>query len=343
MLRPAVRRRLFFAALLSLSGLLLWLLWPRPAVLVNSQPPDSDIEQWATYPVQPPSSSQTRPPGAAPGPEAVPGPDRIPQPQPIPKVRLHTVQEGESVSKIALLYGLENSSLLWSNGLTASSLLQVGQELRIPPVDGILYTVVSGDTMWEVSIEHGVEPAEAIRANPDLSPDSLQPGLVLLLPGAQPPGPAPASPQAKAAPAGGPLPAPAQPQVGAALTWPVEGPLTDTFGWRTHPVFGTPNFHEGIDIAVPVGTPVKAAAAGRVITADWFGGYGLTIRLDHGDGLVTRYSHNSDLLVARGDWVEAGQRLALSGNTGVSTGPHLDFGIYRSGRPLDPLTLLPER
>ena len=253
--------------------------------------------------------------------------------EPIPKVKVYTVRPGDTVDGIARRYGLRASSILWSNGITETTLLQIDQELLIPAVDGILHAVVDGDTFWEIALTHNVEADDLIRANTEISPDSLQPGKFLLVPGGAPA----RRPTAVASRSSSQDRQAAVP----GLIWPLQGTITDTFGWRIHPVHGTRNFHEGIDIAVPEGTPVRAVAAGRITLSDWYGGYGLTVRIDHGDGLVSRYSHNSSLLVAVGQTVSVGEVIALSGNTGVSTGPHLDFGLYRGGTSVDPLTLLP--
>jgi murein DD-endopeptidase MepM/ murein hydrolase activator NlpD len=118
------------------------------------------------------------------------------------------------------------------------------------------------------------------------------------------------------------------------LQWPVSGPVTSGFGWR----WG--RMHEGIDIAVPTGTPVGAAGSGTVIYAGWMGGYGYLVAIDHGGGLSTAYGHNSSVSVSVGQSVEAGQTIALAGSTGHSTGPHVHFETRVNGRPVDPLTYL---
>jgi murein DD-endopeptidase MepM/ murein hydrolase activator NlpD len=98
--------------------------------------------------------------------------------------------------------------------------------------------------------------------------------------------------------------------------------------------------HEGIDIAVPSGTPVRASASGTVIHAGWLGGYGNLVVIDHGDGLATAYGHNSALLVAVGQNVSQGETISLSGSTGNSTGPHVHFEVRVNGVPVDPLLYL---
>ncbi len=122
-----------------------------------------------------------------------------------------------------------------------------------------------------------------------------------------------------------------------ALTWPVPGLITSGYGWRIHPIFHTREFHTGIDIAAPWGTPIEAAADGTVIYTGWMTGYGMLVILDHGDDLSTTYSHLSSCSIKVGDRVRRGQVVARIGSTGWSTGPHLFFEVRRNGQPLNPL------
>ena len=98
--------------------------------------------------------------------------------------------------------------------------------------------------------------------------------------------------------------------------------------------------HEGIDIAVPSGTAVAAAASGVVIYAGWMGGYGNLVLIDHGGGIATAYGHNSTIVVGNGSSVSQGQTVALSGSTGNSTGPHVHFEVRVNGSPSDPFGYL---
>lgn len=118
------------------------------------------------------------------------------------------------------------------------------------------------------------------------------------------------------------------------LGWPVSGPVTSGFGMR----WG--RMHEGIDIAVATGTPVRASAAGTVIQAGWFGGYGILVVVDHGGGLSTAYAHNSALASSVGQAIAAGEVVAYAGNTGNSSGPHVHFEVRVSGSATDPLGYL---
>ena len=125
------------------------------------------------------------------------------------------------------------------------------------------------------------------------------------------------------------------------LIWPTEGPITSPFGWRTHPIFGTQRYHSGIDIGADYGEPVVAADGGVVIYADWMGGYGKAVIIDHGGGISTLYAHNSELVVSEGQRVRKGQQISLIGSTGYSTGPHLHFEVRQNGSPVSPMGYLP--
>lgn len=122
---------------------------------------------------------------------------------------------------------------------------------------------------------------------------------------------------------------------GRTWVWPAEGEVTSEFGRR----WG--RRHEGIDVANAVGTPVVAAADGDVSFAQAKSGYGLTVKIEHGEGLETAYSHLSAITVAAGQTVAAGDRLGAMGCTGSCTGPHVHFEVRRSGAPADPRTVLP--
>lgn len=121
---------------------------------------------------------------------------------------------------------------------------------------------------------------------------------------------------------------------------PLEGRVTSRFGVRTDPFTGLPRDHDGIDVAAPEGSPIRAASAGVVVRAGPRGGYGNTVELDHGDGTSTLYGHARELLVAPGESVAAGQEIATVGSTGRSTGPHLHLEVRQHGQPVDPARVL---
>lgn len=122
--------------------------------------------------------------------------------------------------------------------------------------------------------------------------------------------------------------------------WPVNGALTSSFGYRTHPVLGTRRLHAGVDFGAGTGTPIVAADGGTVVSAGWHGGYGNAVIIDHGGGVATLYGHQSRLAVSSGARVSRGQVVGYVGSTGMSTGPHLHFELRINGVPSDPMARL---
>ena len=130
------------------------------------------------------------------------------------------------------------------------------------------------------------------------------------------------------------------PTGGGQLLWPAAGPLTSSYGYRTHPIFGDQRLHTGIDIGAPYGAPVIAADAGVVSYAGAMSGYGNVIVVDHGGGLATTYNHLSAFSVGSGQSVGRGARIGSVGCTGYCTGPHLHFEVRVNGSPVDPMPYL---
>ncbi len=122
--------------------------------------------------------------------------------------------------------------------------------------------------------------------------------------------------------------------------WPVNGYITSPFGDRFNPFSGLPQFHNGLDIAGPQGTPICATADGVVQLAGWASGYGKVVVIDHLYGFSTRYGHNRQILVRRGEHVKRGQIVALMGETGEATGPHCHYEVRQNSKPMNPRTFL---
>jgi murein DD-endopeptidase MepM/ murein hydrolase activator NlpD len=125
--------------------------------------------------------------------------------------------------------------------------------------------------------------------------------------------------------------------VSAGIGWPVAGRITSYFGYRYHPILHFTRFHAGIDFGASWGSPIVAAADGQVVGAGWTGGYGRQVRIAHGSGIVTSYSHMSQIVAEPGSFVHAGQLIGYVGSSGLSTGPHLHFEVRRGGEPVNPL------
>jgi murein DD-endopeptidase MepM/ murein hydrolase activator NlpD len=125
--------------------------------------------------------------------------------------------------------------------------------------------------------------------------------------------------------------------VSAGALWPVAGRITSYFGYRVHPILRFARFHSGVDFGASWGSPIVAAADGQVVAAGWAGGYGRQVRIAHGGGLVTSYSHMSGIAAEPGSYVHAGQLIGYVGSSGLSTGPHLHFEVRRDGVAVNPL------
>ncbi len=231
---------------------------------------------------------------------------------------VYEVKTGDTLSAIASRYGIPTSWLMVSNNL-ASTTIYPGQKLLIPK-NGVLHTVRPGETVAAISASYGVSE-EVVRKANGLAGEP-QPGTRLYIPDPK------TIPWSSSAATQG-------------FIWPVRGTISSPFGPRIHPIYSIPSFHTGIDIAVAEGTPVRAAAGGIVTFSGWQEGFGLLVVIDHGNGYETYYGHLSKLLVSSGQSVSAGETIALSGNTGLSTGPHLHFEVRYLGSPVDPRPLLP--
>jgi murein DD-endopeptidase MepM/ murein hydrolase activator NlpD len=125
--------------------------------------------------------------------------------------------------------------------------------------------------------------------------------------------------------------------------WPVPGALSSGFGKREHPRTGESTFHSGVDIRASTGTPVKATADGVVSVSGWVAGNGNIVVIEHGHGFNTAYAHNKQNLVKVGQRVKRQDTIALSGATGVTTGPHLHYEVWKQGRQVNPISFLEER
>lgn len=223
----------------------------------------------------------------------------------------HTVQPGETIYRIAEAYDVDQKTLARWNGIDDPRRLQVGQQVFVPgakrPRD--VRAIASGDSAFESSRERATGGRwERRESRPDNSQTaSIRPETV-------------APPRTN----------------GITLRWPVRGDLTSRYGFRNG------IHHDGLDIGAREGTDVVAAGDGRVIYAgDELSGYGNLIIIRHAGDLSTVYAHNRDILVKKGDFVTAGERIATVGSTGKASGPHLHFEVRRGKKAVDPLPFLP--
>ncbi|MEO5774548.1 MAG: M23 family metallopeptidase [Sphingomicrobium sp.] len=120
---------------------------------------------------------------------------------------------------------------------------------------------------------------------------------------------------------------------------PVNGPITSTFGWRYHPILHFGRMHRGVDFGASWGSPIFASASGEVTAAGWAGGYGRQVRISHGGGIASSYSHMSSIVAQPGAFVRQGQLIGYVGASGLATGPHLHYEVYMSGQAVNPLAV----
>lgn len=233
-----------------------------------------------------------------------------------PTIFIHKVHAGETLWDIASAYGITVDTILSANDFSDPNRISIGQELQILSVQGVLHKIATGESLWEIAERYEISVDEISKANDISDPSRLAPNTKIVIPGATR-----LRPRYVLVVNG---------QLQKAFDWPAQGRISSPFG----PRWGS--MHNGMDIAVSTGTPIKAAADGRVTFAGWNGDYGILVIIDHGNGVETRYAHNSRLNVKVGQKVDRGQVVSYSGNTGNSTGPHLHFEIRQRNVPVNP-------
>lgn len=248
----------------------------------------------------------------------------------------YTVESGDTLGGIAQKFGLNLSTVLWTNNLTYRSTIRPGDTLKILPIDGLLHTVKDGDTLNKIANRYNADVEETQRVNKLASRDDINIGEVLIIPNGEKPAPVASTTTSITAPVASIFTAPAASSGGSRgsstgsgdWVWPSDWRvITQYYSWR----------HQGLDIDGDYNTNNYAAAAGVVTYSGWYNGYGYTVDVDHGNGIMTRYAHHSQLFVAKGDTVYAGQALGKTGTTGRSTGTHLHFEVRVNGTPQNPL------
>ena len=236
----------------------------------------------------------------------------------------YKVRQGDTISGIAKKFGLTNISTLISvNDIGNVRQLAAGQKLRIPSIDGIVYTVKKGDSLSGITGKYKISLEQLLDVN-ELTSETLTAGQQLFLPGA-------AMDANSLRNALGEL---FRMPIAAKFRW------SSPYGYRIDPIAGVKSFHTGTDMACPTGTPILAAMSGKVTTTGINRVYGNYVIIDHGNGYQTLYAHMSKIIASKGQWVSQGTRIGLVGSTGYSTGPHLHFTVYKKGKLVDPMTVL---
>ena len=233
----------------------------------------------------------------------------------------YRIEKGDTIGAIAQNFGLNQDTLLSFNNIKNSRLIQIGQYIKIPNQDGILYTVKEGDTLASISEKYSVD-SDVVKTVNSLSDDRILAGSKLFLPGAR-------MNQIDVQEINGDL-----------FSWPVRGYVSSGYGYRISPFTGARQFHSGLDIAAPQGTPVKAAMYGRVATTGYDTNSGNYIIIAHHGGYRTLYAHLDVIRVKPGATVKTGDRIGDVGSTGLSTGSHLHFSVFKNGVTVNPRFLM---
>jgi murein DD-endopeptidase MepM/ murein hydrolase activator NlpD len=234
----------------------------------------------------------------------------------------YTVKSGDMVGFLAQEFGLNQSTIISMNKIKNTRVLQIGQKLRVPNQDGIIYTAVAGDTAESIAEKNKISTADLRYVN-NLFSGAIKEGAVVFIPGVE-------------------LDQTALQEInGDLFMWPARGAITSYYGMRVDPFNrGRRQFHTGLDIGVRSGTSVKAAMSGRVVTISYNDVYGNYIIIAHHSNYRTLYAHLSSVKVKSGSYVGTGQVIAASGATGLVTGPHLHFTVFKNGALVNPRVLM---
>ncbi|MDR0643637.1 MAG: M23 family metallopeptidase [Treponema sp.] len=245
-----------------------------------------------------------------------------------PKMLLYTsykVAGGDTISEIAQKFALNTGTIISVNGIKDAKGLQIGQVLSIPNQDGIMYKGKRNDTLKDIAEKYKTDKISIaeIQAVNEIFADRLMENVSLFIPRVK-------------------MPDTVLKEIsGDLFLWPVRGRASDTYGYRANPFGGGGReFHNGMDISAPTGTPIWAAMAGKVIFVGYNASYGHHVIITHSNNYKTLYAHMSATRVNWGAYVGAGERIGDVGSTGRSTGPHLHFTVYKNGVTVNPRLLL---
>ena len=250
----------------------------------------------------------------------------VPEPEEYSKPHMLTfshykLEKGDMIGNIAKQTGLNEDTLISVNSIKNTRLLQIGQVLRIPNQDGIYYTIKTGDTLEKIAEKYSTTVSRVATVN-ELFSDDLAPDAAIFIPGAK-------------------MDWVNRQEInGDLFRWPCSGYITSPYGYRIAPFAGTRQFHSGLDIGAPMGAPVRAAMAWRVTQVGYDDSFGNHVVISHHSGYRTFYAHMSVVRVKAGAYVGDGERIGDVGSTGLSTGPHLHFTVYKHGVTVNPRSLM---
>lgn len=238
------------------------------------------------------------------------------------QISLYVVREGDTLSAIADMFDVNANTIRWANNLGKGSAIRPGDSLIILPINGVRHTVAKGDTLASIVKRYDADTQEVLLFNGLEESGPLVVGSTITIPG-------------------GEMPVPKASASTRIVKQSSGTKASVSVGWLVNPVLGavhTQGIHgyNAVDLGAPIGTPVRAAASGKVIlsrSGGWNGGYGSYIVIDHGNGVQTLYAHLSANNVGFGETVAQGDVIGKVGSTGRSTGPHLHFEVRGAKNP----------
>ncbi len=237
----------------------------------------------------------------------------------------YRVQPGDMISFIADEYNITQDTIISVNNIRQSRLIQVGQYLKIPSMPGILYTVKKdGETIEQIAEKYEIDAQKCAAVNVAFANKELSAGETMFLPDEE-------------------LDWVTRQEInGDLFHTPLKARywLSSPYGWRSSPFTGQRSFHGGMDMAVAKGTPIYAALDGVVVTTGYNATYGNYVIISHHSGYRTLYGHMSKITCKKGNFVYTNTKIGEVGSTGLSTGPHLHFTVYKNGKTINPATLL---
>ncbi|MBI2065475.1 MAG: peptidoglycan DD-metalloendopeptidase family protein [Candidatus Zambryskibacteria bacterium] len=235
------------------------------------------------------------------------------------QISVYIVRKGDTLSEIAEMFGVSTNTILWANDIKTSSIRE-GQELVILPISGVRHVVKGGDTLQSVANKYKADLGDILSYNGLAASSKIKPGDIIIIPDG-----VISATQTSLAKASGVQMSQAYPTYTGYYLRPVSGR-------KTQGIHG----NNGVDLAAPTGTPILAAADGKVIVSrngGYNGGYGTYVVINHSNGTQTLYAHMSRNNVSVGQNVAQGQTIGAVGSTGKSTGPHLHFEIRGARNP----------
>jgi murein DD-endopeptidase MepM/ murein hydrolase activator NlpD len=239
---------------------------------------------------------------------------------------VYRIKKGDMIGLIAEANGVTQDTLISVNGINNTRAIQIGSYIKIPSLSGIRYTVrEDGETIESIAKKYDVDSDACSEVNRDAPNEPLKAGATIFVPG-------------------GELDSITLAEInGDLFRNPLKGAFryfSDFYGWRRSPFSGARTFHQGVDMVGPRGSSVYAAMEGRVSTAGWNDTYGNYVIVSHHSGYRTLYAHLDSISVTLGNWVTAATKLGTLGNTGLSTGPHLHFAVYKNNSTINPRRLM---